>query len=289
MDSEETGNALVGDVTLSSSTPSANRDNVLGFQQSTLSELAHLLTDPSRLSIVKDSEVGCGGYGDVYLATLDGTLKVAVKQLRIVLARGTRVRVAMRLTRELKIWEKAKHPNILKLTGYYLNENYSCAQLISPYMENGNITEYIKRTQASIDVKLGFVRDITSGMAYLHSCDPPICHGDLKPANVLINNMFDAVLCDFGLAAFVEDPETPSGLTTSRSVKGSTRYMSPELFQDVDAKHTLESDIWAWACTVFEVVPGAYRLWPSVDTRGFCYRLLRALFHMHRPGAMEAL
>ncbi|KAG8917545.1 hypothetical protein FRC01_002381 [Tulasnella sp. 417] len=49
--------------------------------------------------------------------------------------------------------------------------------------------------------------------------------------------------------------EESSGLTTSRSTKGSIRYMSPELFQD-NSKHTLESDVWAWGCTAFEVLTG---------------------------------
>lgn len=110
------------------------------------------------------------------LATLDGSSKVAIKLLRVIQARGTRIRVAMvslvrlslshqhrsqacqRLARELKVWEKAKHPNVLKLIGYYLGENYTCAQLISPYMENGNITEYVRRTQPSTEKRLAFVR-----------------------------------------------------------------------------------------------------------------------------------
>ncbi|KIO29777.1 hypothetical protein M407DRAFT_69993, partial [Tulasnella calospora MUT 4182] len=161
--------------------------------------------------------------------------------------------VCQRLARELKIWAKAKHPNVLELIGYHLSEQYDCAQLISLYMKNGNIVEYMERTQAGIEARLGFVRGITLGISYLHSCDPPICHGDLKPLNVLVNDKPDAVLCDFGLAVFIEDSEASSGLTTTRSIKGSLRYMSPELLDDKETKHTLESDIWAWACTIFEV------------------------------------
>ncbi|KAG8912159.1 hypothetical protein FRC00_005136, partial [Tulasnella sp. 408] len=234
------------------------------LQHSTLEELAHLLIQPARLTIQKDLEVGSGGYGDVCLATLDGVFKVAVKQLRIVQVQGTRVRVAMvspirillrnhyhsnarqRLARELKVWAKANHPNVLRLNGYYLSDNYACAQLVSPYMANGNIMEYIKRTQAGIEARTNF-------------------------ANVLISDEPDAVLCDFGLATFVEESSAPSGLTTSQSTKGSLRYMSPELFQDDEAKHSLESDIWAWACTIFESAsPGSMELLnslaPKADT-----------------------
>ncbi|KAG8897793.1 hypothetical protein FRC00_003801, partial [Tulasnella sp. 408] len=189
---------------------------------------------------------------------LDGKLKVAVKQLRIVQASGTRVRVAMRLARELKIWARAKHPNILKLVGYYLSENYSCAQLVSPYMENGNIIQYIHLTQAGIEARLGF-------------------------ANVLISDEPAAILCDFGLATFIQDSGVSSGLTTSRSIKGSTRYMSPELFHDAEAQHTLKSDIWAWACTVFEVITDTvpYAAFPSDGS------VMLALVQGTPPGSVE--
>ncbi|KAG8926262.1 hypothetical protein FRC00_003063 [Tulasnella sp. 408] len=187
------------------------------------------------------------------------------------------------LTRELKVWAKVKHSNVLELVGYYLSAHYDCAQLVSPYMENGNITEYIKRTQADIETRLGFVRGITSGMEYLHSRDPPICHGDLKPANVLISDKPDAVLCDFGLATF--NSGDPSGLTTSRTIKGATRYMSPELFDDDESKHTLESDIWAWGCTIFEVITDSVPYPHSRTDRS----ILLALVKHTSPGSMESL
>ncbi|KAG8895212.1 hypothetical protein FRC01_012500, partial [Tulasnella sp. 417] len=93
-------------------------------------------------------------------------------------------------------------------------------------------------------------------------------------ANVLISDKPEAVLCDFGLATFVEDPETPSGLTTSRSIKGSLRYMSPELFDNVEARHTLESDIWAWACTIFEVLHCPTFSHPSIDEQNFLIKII---------------
>lgn len=40
--------------------------------------------------------------------------------------------------------------------------------------------------------------------------------------------------------------------------------MSPELFETTEAKHTLESDVWAWACTVFEVLNELHKLKPAL-------------------------
>lgn len=64
-------------------------------QRSTLDELTHLLINPSRLNILSTSEIGSGGYGEVYLATLDGMSRVASKQLRLVQAEGSRTRAAI--------------------------------------------------------------------------------------------------------------------------------------------------------------------------------------------------
>ncbi|KAG8976140.1 hypothetical protein FRB90_009274 [Tulasnella sp. 427] len=74
--------------------------------------------------------------------------------------------------------------------------------------------------------------------------------------NVLVNGQLRAVLADFGLSEILEDEAT--GLTTSDGLKGTVRYYSPELVLEPDAKHSLQSDIWAWACvTLTDTVPYA--------------------------------
>lgn len=68
-----------------------------------------------------------------------------------------------------------------------------------------------------------------------------------------MNDDLHAVLCDFGLASFVLASDLASGLTTTQSIRGSIRYMSPELHLADEPKHTLASDVWAWGCTAYEV------------------------------------
>ncbi|KAG8974268.1 hypothetical protein FRC05_007692 [Tulasnella sp. 425] len=223
----------------------------------TLEELAHLLIPPERLRIVERSGLGEGNYGEVVLGTLDEASSsprdVAVKRLKAVGTRGDRVRLAKRLARELNIWAKIKHPNVVELVGYYLDEKYEAPLLISALMTNGNVLDYIERYKPDIEQRIAFVKGITAGLACLHDFDPAICHADLKPANVLIDLQMNAVLCDFGLASFVSGSGDLPGLVTTTSLKGTPRYMSPELLMESDCTHKLESDVWAWACTVFQV------------------------------------
>ncbi|KAG8955085.1 hypothetical protein FRC04_009542 [Tulasnella sp. 424] len=129
--------------------------------RSTLDDLIHFLIPSSRLTIMDSSEIGCGRYGEVLLATLDGSsqtpILVAVKELRAVGTRGVRKRMALRLARELKIWAKANHPHVLQLVGYYLSDNYEIAQLISPFMTNGNVSQYLENLEVGVHKRLDIV------------------------------------------------------------------------------------------------------------------------------------
>ena len=48
-----------------------------------------------------------------------------------------------RFAREIKIWDRARHKNCLSLQGYTLVANEAPA-LVTEWMENGTIVEYIK-------------------------------------------------------------------------------------------------------------------------------------------------
>ncbi|KIO25362.1 hypothetical protein M407DRAFT_48892, partial [Tulasnella calospora MUT 4182] len=106
------------------------------------------------------------------------------------------------LARELCIWARLKHPNILDLIGYCLNSQMTTARFISPLMASGNIEEYLGHTQEPVSnsLRLKLLADALNGLVYLHGLTPPICHADIKPENVLITDRIDAILCDFGIA-----------------------------------------------------------------------------------------
>ncbi|KIO30579.1 hypothetical protein M407DRAFT_20304 [Tulasnella calospora MUT 4182] len=122
-------------------------------------------------------------------------------------------------------------------------------------------------------------------MTYLHSLSPPICHGDLKPGNVLVTDSQDAVLCDFGIASLIQDSEIPSGFTTSRSIKGSSRYMGPELLLEDEPKRSLANDVWSWACTVFEIIADT---WPYAKCKSDA-AIIHAMVNGEAPVSEERL
>ncbi|KAF9780167.1 kinase-like domain-containing protein [Thelephora terrestris] len=85
-------------------------------------------------------------------------------------------------------------------------------------------------------------------------------HGDLKGANILIDQNRHARLADFGLLTIISDP-TNTAVTNSLSIAGTTRWMSPELldpsqFGSENTRPTKESDSYALGMVILEVLSG---------------------------------
>ncbi|KAG8903846.1 hypothetical protein FRB99_002661 [Tulasnella sp. 403] len=181
-----------------------------------------------------DTQIGIGGFGSVHRARMGGgfdTRIVAVKKLQTFGDKRRCVRIAIALVRELTVWRKLHHENITRLIGFFLSPDLNDAWLVSPYYKNGNVKEYLARGNPSLFVRMALVIDVAEGLSFLHTRDPPVCHGDIKPCNVLINRASRALLCDFGLTRSMDG--TPTGMTTSTFHQcGSLVYQSPELLLD---------------------------------------------------------
>lgn len=89
------------------------------------------------------------------------------------------------------------------------------------------------------------------GLAYLHEdCHPRIIHRDIKGANILLENNFDAKVADFGLAKFSQDTNTH----VSTRVMGTFGYMAPEYASS--GKLTDKSDVFSFGIMLLELITG---------------------------------
>ncbi|KAG9001709.1 hypothetical protein FRB94_004588 [Tulasnella sp. JGI-2019a] len=203
------------------------------------------------LDIDESSEIGKGGFGVVMRGTMIGYhSEVAIKRLRSDETRD--IRVAKRLVREMKVWLKLKHPNILSLIGFHLSEALDLALIVCPLQPRGNIKDYLRQVKPSVPERFQLALDTLSAIQYLHNLDPPVVHGDIKALNVLMGDERQPLICDFGLALAAD--EVPTGLTTSKGLKGSMRYCSPELVMQNEPRRTPFSDMWAWGCLLVEII-----------------------------------
>ncbi|KAK7063547.1 PINc domain-containing protein [Favolaschia claudopus] len=193
-----------------------------------------------------------GGFADIYRASYKHNL-VALKYMRAVqFLRGADLRgIRAKFCREALVWKELCHPNILPFLGIEENSFPSPLCMVSPWMQHGTVIQYLKEHgHAKLDKLL---HEIAQGLEYLHSC--AIIHGDLRGANILINEDWRACLADFGLSIF---SDATSSLNTNRS--GSVYWMAPELLDPdqfgLKFARTTASDVYAYGCVCLELYTG---------------------------------
>lgn len=149
---------------------------------------------------------------------------------------------------EYKIVYECRHANLLQPTGFSIYNN--CPYLVLPFCENGS-SEKLIRDNLSEDEIWKFIMDVSSGLNRLHTNNPQIVHQDIKPANILIDNMHNYAITDFGISS--KRGGVHGYFDEEKS--GTMAYMAPERFLEGNEPMP-QSDIWAFGATLFEILTG---------------------------------
>ncbi|KAG7440171.1 kinase-like protein, partial [Guyanagaster necrorhizus] len=189
-----------------------------------------------------------GHFGDLWRGEVGGT-EVAVKRARVFTSDNNIQKVLRRIRREAIIWGQCDHPNVLPFYGIYRDSAPSTYCLVSPFIVNGPLRQYLRNTDNPNRHRLAL--DITRGMGYLHKLS--IVHGDLKGDNILVTDDHIAVIADFGIS-FVTGVTTIG--TSSSSRKGGTvKWQAPEVLNA--SPNSFSADVYSLACVYFEVFDGS--------------------------------
>ncbi|KAF9645013.1 kinase-like protein [Thelephora ganbajun] len=193
-----------------------------------------------------------GGFADVWKGEYYGR-EVAVKVLRTY-SNSDFQKIIGRFCKEVVMWKALRHPNVLPLIGVTMTETRFA--MVSDWMANGNINDFVK-AHPDVD-RLGLLIGVAQGLIYIHS--QGMIHGDLKGANILIDQTGNALLADFGLLTIVSDP-TNLFSSSSYAQGGTARWMGPELinpqqFGLKDNRATKSSDCYALGMVIYETISG---------------------------------
>jgi len=164
-----------------------------------------------------------------------------------------------RLCRELLIWQKLVHVNILPLYGLAFGFGPFTA-MVCPWAKNGSLTIYLEsRPGLPVPFRFKLLSDIASGLHYLHS--KQIVHGDLSGANILVMEDGTACLSDFGLSGMISEFFGASNF--SSTISGNIRWGAPELFAIPDTQDgtlpnrmSKESDVYSFGSIMLQVLSG---------------------------------
>ncbi|GJE86718.1 serine/threonine protein kinase-like protein [Phanerochaete sordida] len=222
-------------------------------------------------------------YTEVYRGWYANTQEVALRRFVLRLDASKAV---FRLQKEVTIWSRLVHPNILPFIGIIDVEigRQMIPALVSPWQENGNIVNY---TQYHVDYnRFNLLAGAAAGLDYLHS--QGYAHGNVKGSNILVRAVtekVEAVVADFHMAKIMQDD-----LTKDQSVANTTtrdtahNWMAPELFappevheeptaegtevmksvevtstekfKAQEVKPTAKSDVWSLGMVILEVLTG---------------------------------
>ncbi|KAK9052852.1 hypothetical protein SSX86_029482 [Deinandra increscens subsp. villosa] len=196
--------------------------------------------------------IGRGGFGKVYRGVIADNTKVAIKRLTDYQSPGGEAA----FLREVQLISVAVHRNLLRLIGFSTT-TYERV-LVYPFMQNLSVAYHLRDLKpggekGGLDwatrkrIALGAAR----GLEYLHEhCTPKIIHRDLKAANILLDDEFEPVLGDFGLAKLVDTNLTH--ITTQ--VRGTMGHIAPEYLST--GKSSEKTDVFGYGITLLELITG---------------------------------
>ncbi|MFH1489178.1 MAG: serine/threonine-protein kinase, partial [Pseudomonadota bacterium] len=185
--------------------------------------------------VVKDFEIerriGSGGMADLFLAKdLVLRRKVVIKVLNPRFCR--RDGFIQHFLREARIQANLENPHIVQILSIFFEKKLPC--IVMQHVEGTDLDRVIKKARGlkgekgeagalSVERAAHIFMEILEGIGFVHKYK--IIHGDIKPANILLNEQGRVKVADFGLSFLLSadreiEPEPLSG--------GTPYYMSPE-------------------------------------------------------------
>lgn len=212
----------------------------------------------------ESNKLGRGGFGTVFRGYWKNTF-VAIKRIEPrdrKSASSDEYKAELKQSlNELRHLNACRHDNILGLYGYCLTGERPC--LVYQLMPNGTLEQHLflpgthgpsqnqvnRRLQwnQKYYIALGTAR----GLQFLHTFKAkPLIHGDIKPANILLDSCLQPKIGDFGLAR-----ESPSQKPVEISkVYGTRPYLPPEFVQTRCLSTKI--DTYSFGIVLYEIASG---------------------------------
>jgi len=207
--------------------------------------------------------IGSGASSTVYKArdTLIGRI-VAIKTLQSGLNDPA---WRERFMAEARIVGQLSHPRIVKLHDMGIDETSGAPYLVMEYVVGQTLEQYIAAKKTEPQQAYAWGAALARALAYAH--EQGIVHGDVKPANIMINQDGRVMLTDFGIARFA------AHISQLGSLRGTPAYLSPE--QIVGNPTDGRSDLFSLGIVLYQLATGQ-RPFQSDSLEAVCAQILKA-------------
>ncbi|XP_057763219.1 receptor-like serine/threonine-protein kinase At4g25390 [Arachis stenosperma] len=156
------------------------------------------------------SPLGHGGFGTVFSGTLPPPARTPVA-VKLMDPTTTSQQGEREFHNELFFASVLRQsPHVVAAVGFSSDPKRRRFLLVYDLMVNGNLQDALLHRKCpelmQWNKRFSVALDIAKGVLFLHSCDPPVIHSDIKPSNILLDAEFNARIGDFGLARLKSDP-----------------------------------------------------------------------------------
>ncbi|KAK6136361.1 hypothetical protein DH2020_029891 [Rehmannia glutinosa] len=190
--------------------------------------------------------LGEGGIGRVF----KGHFHQVVRQLDRSKTQGNR-----EFQVEVLMLSLLRHPNLVTLFGYCADGDQRL--LVYEYLPSGSLKDHlfdIPEDKRPLDwsARMKIASGIAQGLEYLHEkANPPIIYRDLKSSNVMLDEMNNPKLSEYGLAKIMQ---SGNKMNISPRVMSAYGYCAPEY--ERHGELTLKSDVYSFGVVLLELITG---------------------------------
>ncbi|MEZ6115843.1 MAG: serine/threonine-protein kinase [Pirellulaceae bacterium] len=154
------------------------------------------------------------------------------------------------MVKEARAAANIKHPNVATI--YDVIKVGDSAMIVSEFIDGKTLRQKLD-CQESMDcndaVRLGIA--VAEGVQAAHNND--LIHGDLKPANIIVDSQGRPQIIDFGLSVRTQDGKT----LPDQIVGGTPQYMAPEQTLGYRSKITRAVDVYSLGLILMELLLGS--------------------------------
>ncbi|KAM7260774.1 hypothetical protein ACFE04_026249 [Oxalis oulophora] len=186
--------------------------------------------------------LGKGKFGRVYLAReVKSKYIVALKVL--FKAQIEKYNIHHQLQREMEIQSSLRHPNILRLYGWFHDDQRIF--LILEYAHGGELYSLLSKNRYLTEKQAAtYIASLTEALAYCHEKD--VIHRDIKPENLLLDHQGRLKIADFGWSVQSKNKR--------HTMCGTLDYLAPEMVANKAHDHAVDN--WTLGILCYEFLFG---------------------------------